>query len=118
EIGVAEDSEVTEVRSSADATDVRQPLAQVRFPDALFGCLRCKKHDALALMQDEPLDQHQADKGLAEADPVAKKRATMLARDLHEGPVGLLLVAVESRKHSRACLIPLRGRQLVAAEEL
>ena len=118
EVGVAEDGEVAEVGAAADAADVRQPLAEVRLPDRLLRCLRREEHDALALVQDEPLDQHQPDEGLAEADAVAEERAAVLAGDLHQRPVGLLLVAVEQREHLRARLVPLARRQLVAAEEL
>ena len=118
EVGVAEDGEVAEVGAAADAADVRQPLAQVRLPDALLRRLRSEQHDALALVQDEALDQHQPDEGLAETDAVAEECAAVLARDLHQRPVGLLLVAVELREHLRAGLVPLGRGQLVAAEEL
>ena len=118
EVGVAEDGEVAEVGAAADAADVRQPLAQMRLPDALLGGLGREQDDALALVQDQALDQHQADEGLAEADAVAEERAAVLAGDLHQRPVGLLLVAVELREHLRASLVPLRRRQLVATEEL
>ena len=93
-------------------------LAQMRLPDRLLRCLRREQHDPLALVQDEPLDQHQADERLAEADAVAEERAAVLARDLHQRPVGLLLVAVELREHLRLRLVPLAGGDLVAAEEL
>ena len=118
EVGVAEDGEVAEVRAAADAADVRQPFAQVRLPDALLRCLRREQHDALALVQDEPLDQHQAHERLAETDAIAEERAAVLARDLHERPVGLLLIAVDAREHLRAGLVPLGRGQLVATEEL
>ena len=42
----------------------------------------------------------------------------MLAGNLHERPVGLLLIAVDPGKHFRAGFIPLGRRQLVAAEVL
>ena len=42
----------------------------------------------------------------------------MLAGNLHERPVGLLLIAVDPGKHLRAGFIPLGRRQLVAAEVL
>ena len=118
EVGVAEDGEVAEVGAAADAADVRQPLAQVRLPDAFLRRLRSEQHDALALVQDQPLDQHQPDEGLAETDAVAEEGAAVLAGDLHQRPVGLLLVAVEPGEHLRAGLVPLGRGQLVAAEEL
>ena len=40
----------------------------------------------------------------------------MLAGNLHERPVGLLLIAVDPGKHLRASFIPLGRSQLVAAE--
>ncbi len=65
EVRVAEDCEVAEVRVPTDAADVRQPLAQVRFPDALLRRLGSEEHHALPFVQHQPLDQHQADEGLA-----------------------------------------------------
>lgn len=89
----------------------------LRLPHAFLGRLGRKEHDPLAFMQNEPFDQHQSDEGFAEADAVAEERATMLARDLHERPVGLLLIAVNPREHLRAGLVPLSRSQFVAAEE-
>ena len=118
EVRVAEDRKVAEVGVPADATDVRQPLAQVRLPHALFRRLGSEQHHALAFVQHQPLDKHQAHEGLAEANAVAEEGATVLARDLHERPVRLLLVAVDPGKHLRAGLVPLGRGQLVPAEEL
>ena len=89
------------------AADVRQPLAQVRFPHALLRRLGSEEHHALPFVQHQPLDQHQADEGLTEAHAVAQERAAMLAGNLHERPVGLLLIAVDPGKHFRAGFIPL-----------
>ena len=87
EVGVAEDGEVAEVGAAADTADVGQPVAQMRLPDRLLRRLRREEHDALALVEDEPLDEHQADEGLAETDAVAEERAAVLAGDLHQRPV-------------------------------
>ena len=78
-----------------------EPLAQVRLPHRLLRGLRREQHDTLALVQDEPLDQHQPDERLAETDAVAEERAAVLAGDLHQRPVRLLLVAVELGEHLR-----------------
>ena len=118
EVRVAEDRKVAEVRVPTDAADVRQPLAQVGFPDALLRRLGSEEHYTLPFVQHQPLDQHQADKGLAEANPVAQERSAMLAGNFHERSVGLLLIAVDTGKHLRAGFIPLGRRQLVAAEVL
>ena len=72
----------------------------------------------LALVQDQALDQHETDEGLAETDPIAQEGAAVLPGDLHERPVRLLLVAIEARKHARVGFIPLGRRQFVATEEL
>jgi hypothetical protein len=69
-------------------------------------------------VEHQPLDQHQAYEGLAETDAVTEEGATVLARDFHQRPVGLLLVAIEPREHLRTGFIPLSRRQLVPAEEL
>src|SRR5205814_253957 len=95
EIGVTEDCKVAEVSIPADAADVRQPFAQVRLPDAFLRRLGREEYYALALVQHKPLDQHQTDKRLAETHSIAKKRAALLARDLHQRPVRLLLVTVD-----------------------
>ena len=118
EVGVAEHGEVAEIGATADAADVREPPTQVRLPHPVLGRLGGEQHDALPLVKDEPLDQHQADEGLAETDAVTEERAAVLPGDLHERPVRLLLVAVEVTEHERPPLVPLRGGQLVAPEEL
>ena len=73
EVRVAEHGEVAEVDRPADAADVAQVLTKVRLPDGLLGPLGREEHDPLALVQDESLDQHQPDEGLAEADAVAEE---------------------------------------------
>jgi hypothetical protein len=99
EVRVAEDGKIAEVSTATDAPDVREPFAQVRLPDTFLCCLGGEQDDALALVQDEALDQHQAYERLAETDAVAEERAAVLAGDLHERPVGLLLIAVDAREH-------------------
>ena len=92
------------------------------FPDRLAGGLGDEQRHALAVVHDQPLDEHQADEGLAQAHAVAQERAAVLAGDLHQGVVALLLVLVEdgyiASRRVRACCLPLVGGQLVAAEEL
>src|SRR5262245_12041437 len=116
QIRMAEDREVAEV-SATDATDMRQPLAQVRLPYSLPGCLGREKNYPLSLMQDQPFDQHEAHERFSKAHAITKTCTPMLASNLHEGAIGFFLVAVNSRKHLRATLIPLARCQLVAAEE-
>jgi hypothetical protein len=77
-----------------------QPPAKVGLPDTLLGGLGCEQHDTLAFMQDEALDQHQADERLAQTHAIAQEGATVLPGDLHERPVRFLLVAVEVREHA------------------
>ena len=113
EVGVAEDGQVAEVRATADAADVRKPPTQVGLPHALLGRLRCEQHDTLALVKDEPLDQHQTDEGLAKTHAVTEERTAVLPGDLHERPVRLLLIAIDVREHARPCLVPLGRGQLV-----
>ena len=118
EVSVAEDGKVAEVRATADAADVRKPLTQVGLPYPLLGRLRCEQRDTLALVKDEPLDQHQTDERLAETHAVTEKRAPVLTGDLHERPIRLLLIAIEMREHARPCLVPLGRGQLMPSEEL
>src|SRR4051794_24591284 len=73
EICVAEDREVAEVRTPIDASNVRQPLSQMRLPNAFLGRLWRKEHNALALVQHETFDQHEPDKGLAKTDAIAEE---------------------------------------------
>ena len=65
---MAEHRKVAEVGT---ATDVRKPIPEVGFPDGLLGTLRSEEHYPLTLVEDEPLDQHQAHESLAEANSVA-----------------------------------------------
>jgi len=64
------------------------------------------------------LNQHQADKGLTQANTVAEERAAVLGGDLHQGVVALFLVVVQNGIHFRLGLLPFRYRHFVAAEEL
>ena len=90
---MAEDGQVAEVGASAYAADVRQPLTKVGLPDALPS--ERTADDALSLVQNQPFDQQRSDECLAEPNPVVGEGASALARDLHERPVGFLLVAVD-----------------------
>ena len=118
EVGVAEDGQVAEVRATADAADVWKPPTQVGLPYPLLGRLRCEQRDTLALVKDEPLDQHQTDEGLAKTHAITKERTAVLPGDLQERPVRLLLIAIEVREHARPCLVPLGRAQIVPPEEL
>ena len=73
EVGVAEDGQVAEVRATADAADMRKPSTQVGLPHALLGSLRREQNNTLALVKDEPLDQHQTDEGLAKTHAVTEE---------------------------------------------
>ena len=115
QVGVAEDGQVAEVRATAD---VRKPLTQVGLPNPLLGRLRCEQRDTLALVKDEPLNQHQTDESLAKTHAVTEERTAVLPGDLHERPVRLLLIAIEVREHARPCLVPLGRGQIVPPEEL
>ena len=118
EVGVAEDGQVAEVRATADAADVRKPPTQVRLPYALLGRLRCEQRDTLALVKDEPLDQHQTDEGFPKTHAITEERTAVLPSDLQERPVRLLLIAIKVREHARPCLVPLGRAQIVPPEEL
>ena len=61
----------------------------------------------LAVADDKPLNQHQADERLAEADAVAEKRAAMLAGDLHQGLVAVLLVLIQDGVHAGTATLAL-----------
>ena len=99
EVRVAEDGKIAEVRAATDSSDVREPFAQMWLPYTFLCCLGGKQDNALALVQDEALDQHQAHERLAETDAVAEEGSAVLARDLHERPVGLLLITVDVGEH-------------------
>ena len=118
EVGMAEDGQIAEVRTAADAADVRKPPTQVGLPYPLLRGLGCEQHDSPAFVKDEPLDQHQTDEGLAKTYAVTEERAAVLPGDLHERPVRLFLIAIEVREHARPCLVPLGRGQLVSPEEL
>ena len=90
----------------------------MRFPYAFLGGLGGKQDNPLAFVHDKPFDQHEPDEGLAETDAVTEERAAVLAGDLHQRPVGFLLIAVNFREHQGAGFIPLVGSQFVTAEIL
>jgi hypothetical protein len=79
---------------------------------------RDDERDPLSLVVDEPINQHEADEGLAEADSVAQESTTVRARDLQERVVAFLLVLIEYLIHPRDLLLPLGDCELVALEEL
>ena len=58
------------------------------------------------------------DEGLAEPDAVAQERSAVLAGDVHQRPVRLLLVLVEHGEHLRVGPLPLGSVRLVLAEHL
>ena len=98
-------------------------LAKLPFPNIHPGRLGDEQGHALAVVDHQPLDGHQADEGLAQAHAVAQERAAELLGDIHQGMVALLLVMVQDGVHVgaavlRACRLPLVGRQAVAAAEL
>jgi len=81
---VTEYREVREVGSPADAA-MCERLREARVPRRSPSLPSVEQNDALVLVEYEPLDEHEADEGLAEADAVAEQRASMLTRDVHKG---------------------------------
>ena len=69
-------------------------------------------------MLHEPLDQHQPLERLAEADAVAEECAGILARDVHEIVVAILLVLREASVDLRVLPFPFRDGLLARLEEL
>ena len=57
-------------------------------------------------MHDQTFDEQKADKGLSQADTVAKKRALVLMGDLEKGVIRLLLILVQNGIHLRPTLLP------------
>src|SRR6266516_4242406 len=99
---MAENRQIAEV--FANPTDVRQPLTQVRLPYTFLGRLWSKQDHSLAFVQNETLNQHQAHEGLAQTNAVAQECPAILPGNLHQSPVGLLLIAIDLWKHSGAGL--------------
>ena len=69
-------------------------------------------------MDDEPLDEHEADERLAETDTIAQEGAAVLAGNLQEGLVALFLILIELGNIRESRLLPLARGQLVTLEEL
>ena len=90
----------------------------MRLPHAFLRRLRGEKHHPPVLVQHETFDEHEPHERLAEPHPVAKERPAMAPGDLHQRPVGLLLVAVEMLEHPRPRLVPLARGEFPAAEVL
>ena len=93
-----------------------QVLLQLGHPDRVLHRLWGEEYDPLVLVQYETFEEHQPDVGLAEADPVAQERPSVLTGDAHHRPVGLLLVAVELWEHLRVMLVPITRSRLQLAE--
>jgi hypothetical protein len=75
QIRVAEYRQIAKIRVATYPANMREVLAEMRLPNSFLRSLRRKEHNSLSFVQDEALDQHQTDKGFAEADAVTKKRA-------------------------------------------
>src|SRR6266550_2830354 len=86
-VSVAKDCQIAEVNGPAHAADVRQVSAEMWLPDSFLGTLWSEEHHALAIVQDEPLDQHQPDERLTQAYAVAEKSASVLASDVQQRPI-------------------------------
>ena len=119
QIGVAEDREIAEIDPPPMPPMWGSHLRRCGVPHAVLGRLRGEQDHPLALVQDEALDQHESDEGLAESNAVAEEGSAVLAGDLRSAPsrppsgsgraTGNIRESVSS--HSR-------GAQFVAAEEL
>src|SRR5688500_8436621 len=96
---------------------MRQPFTEMRLPHTFFRGLGGEEYDALPLMQHQPLDEHESNKGFSETYAIAQKRTAVLSCDLHQGPIRLLLITIDVREHLGTSLVPLSCCQLVTAEE-
>src|SRR5688572_14860858 len=68
QVGVVIDEQVDETASQVGKISLQQ-----RLPHVLPGGLRSKQCNALFLLHDEALHQHQSDEALTQADPIADK---------------------------------------------
>jgi len=121
EVGMIVDGQVAVV-ATAEAADVRKTGTEFAFPDVLARSFGHEQEDALAVVHDKPLDEHQADVSLAEADGIAEEGTTEAAADVEQVAVARSLVAVENRPHARAAVVrpglfPLLTGHGVAAEQ-
>ena len=80
QIGVVENCQIA-VRP-AGAAGVRQHPLESRLPDRLHRHLGREQRHTLALVDGKPLDEHEADVRLAQADSVSQERSAVGARDL------------------------------------
>ena len=112
QVGVIEDDQVAEI-----SAQIAEISSDVPLPDIIAGRLGDDQDHPLALVNHQPLNQHQADKGLAESDAVAKKGPAVLGGDLQQGVVPFLLILVEDGVHTGLALFPFPGGHLVTAEE-
>ena len=122
EIGVVEDNQAAE-HARAGASHMSEPGAKLAFPDIHAGRLGDEQRHALAVVDHQPLDDHQADEGLAQAHAVAQERAAELLGNIHQGMVALFLVMIQDGVDVgaallAACRLPLVGGQAVASAKL
>jgi hypothetical protein len=121
-IGMVENHQSVE-DARAGASDVRQSRPQFPYPNVHTGRLGNEQCHTLAVVDYQPLDDHQADEGLPQAHAIAQKRAAELLGDVHERMVALFLVMIQNRVDVGAaalgnCRLPLVGGQAMTLAEL
>jgi hypothetical protein len=74
QIGVVVDDQVDEA-----AEHLRQIVLQIPLPHVFAHRFGGEQNDLFSLLEDQPLNQHEADEGFAQADAIAEKRAPVTA---------------------------------------
>jgi hypothetical protein len=106
---------VVDLQPAVGAAEMGGVEAQGLLPDGLAGGLGDEEGDALALVLDQVLQQHQADEGLAQADAVTQEGAAVAVGDLQQLVEAVLLVLIEDSVDARLVREPLLIGQLLAA---
>ena len=78
-----------------------QILFQIGLPDRLHSSLWGEKDHILFFVNDQPFDEHQADKGFAKAYSIAEKCAVEGICDFDQIAVTFVLIPVQDTKHPR-----------------
>jgi hypothetical protein len=113
QVGVVEDFELAVL-----AEQVGQALSKGALPDRFASGLRYEERHLQSVMDDQPLDEHQPDIGLAEAHAVTKESAAVAVCALQQRVVALPLVGREDLVHGRVVSLPFRCGQFMALEVL
>ena len=113
QIGMVDDLEGVEALE-----DFRDILFDRSFPDGDSGCSWDHQDYVFAFFLHKSLDQHQANKGLAETNAVAEEGTRITVGNLHKAVITILLILGKALVHNGIMVFPFRNCLLATLEKL